>query len=164
MINVSFTGRPPNYDRITKRISRSAQPEKDDFVWLKKHGVTDIVNFRTMGVSGIDFDEKSVVEGLGMKYHNIPTHTMHPQVNQVLAFLKLADDITNNRGKLHIHCKAGADRTGLYSFIYKSLKNIGSRTKNIEEWLKHGLHQDRYPHLIPWAVNFVDNMKSCKLL
>ncbi len=35
-MNISFTGKPDNYAIIDKYVSRSAQPAKEDFVWLKK--------------------------------------------------------------------------------------------------------------------------------
>ena len=112
-----------------------------------------------MGVAGIDFDEELEVKKLGMNYHNIPTHTKNPKSFQVFDFLNLVDKITNNDGKVHIHCKAGADRTGMYSFIYKSVKNIGSLGENVMEWINRGYHLDLYPKLLPWAYNFVAKLK-----
>ncbi len=160
MQRVYFTSKPLNYAKINENISRSAQPAKEDFKWLKAHGVTDVINFRTMYVSSLDFDEKQVVESLGMKYHNIPTHTQKPNDVQVKTFLDLVDSITAKKGKAHIHCKAGADRTGMYSFIYKMMNNIGSSSENIKEWIRHGLHQDRYPSLISWAQDCVTRLKN----
>lgn len=162
MSMVSFTGMPSNYAKITDSVSRSAQPEKDDFTWLKNHGVTDVINFRKIGVAGVDFDEKTTVENLGMKYHNIPTHTRLPKESQVFEFLNLVDSITANDGKVHIHCKAGAERTGMYSFIYKTMKNIGTSSENIKEWLALGHHQNLYPNLIGWAKEFVTRLKQVK--
>ena len=120
---ISFKGMPHNYYKIDNTVSRSAQPQKEDFAWLKEQGVTDIINFRTMFVSGIDFDEKKVVESLGMKYHNIPTITAKPNDDNIKEFLDLTDTVCKNNGKLHLHCAAGADRTGMYSFIYKTIKD-----------------------------------------
>lgn len=160
MQRIYFTGKPLNYAQINENLSRSAQPAKDDFKWLKSHGVTDIINFRTMYITSLDFDEKNVVESLGMKYHNIPTHTTKPNDTQVKTFLNLVDKITAQNGKAHIHCKAGADRTGMYSFIYKMMKNIGSSSENIKEWIRLGLHQDRYPSLISWAQDCVKRLKN----
>ena len=54
---ISFKGMPSNYFKIDSILSRSAQPMANDFAWLKEQGVTDIVNFRTMVVSGLEFDE-----------------------------------------------------------------------------------------------------------
>lgn len=153
--NICFTGIPENYAKIDNYVSRSAQPKKDDFVWLKNHGVTDIVNFRTMSVPDIDFDEAELVRLLGMKYHSIPSISKYPQEQKVFDFLSVADKISARNGKLHIHCKQGADRTGMYSFIYKEYNHIGTQSENISEWIARGLHLDKYPDLIDWAKKFV---------
>lgn len=152
--------KPYNYSQIDNYVSRSAQPSQNDFLWLKQQGVTDVINFRTMTVAGIDFDEKSTVEGLGMKYHNIPTRTRHPQKEQVNIFLETVNNIINNNGKVHIHCMAGADRTGMYSFLYKMTKGLGTLKENIDEWLKMGHHQKLYPDLIPWTNNLLKQLKK----
>lgn len=156
---ITFTGKPNNYAKIDNVLSRSAQPNKEDFAWLKKQGVTDVVNFRTMFVAAIDFDEKEVVESLGMKYHNIPSITAKPQEKNVLEFLNLADNISKNNGKLHLHCQAGADRTGMYSFIYKSMKNIGDMTQNVQEWIQKGHNVAKYPDLIEQTKKIIEKIK-----
>ncbi len=157
---IYFTGKPSNYAQVTGKISRSAQPQKDDFKWLKNHGVTDVINFRTMRGTGVPFDEKNIVETLGMKYHSIPTHTQNPKDSQVRKFLNLVDSLTQNNKKVHIHCRAGADRTGMYAFIYKSIKHIGTEPENIKEWIAHGLNQKLYPNLIPWAKGCILRLKK----
>ena len=152
---VAFTGKPDNYGKINDSISRSAQPQKEDFVWLKEQGITDVVNFRTMEKEKIDFNEREVVESLGMKYHNIPSYTRNPSDKNIKRFLSLADKVTNNNGKMHIHCMAGADRTGMYAFIYKTVKNIGTMNENLNEWLDFGHHKNFFPDLVPWTKEYV---------
>lgn len=149
-----FKGKPNNYAKIDNVISRSAQPQKDDFLWLKNEGVTDIINFRTMVEPAQNFDEKTVVEGLGMKYHNIPSITSKPNEEKVGQFLNLVENIKSNGGKAHIHCKAGADRTGMYAFIYKNIKGIGTICENEKEWLNFGHNTKKFPDLISWAKKF----------
>lgn len=157
---VAFTGKPQNYKQIDKFVSRSAQPQKEDFQWLKENtGITDIVNFRTMSEFPIYFDEQEVVESLGMKYHNIPSSTRHPKEENISEFLKIIKDVKEKNGKVHIHCKAGADRTGMYSFIYKSLENIGTTAENVQEWIKMGHHITTFPDLIGWTKDFVKKLK-----
>ena len=160
--SITFQGIPKNYSKITNTLSRSAQPMKDDFTWLKEQGVTDIINFRTMTVSGVDFDEKELVEKLGMKYHNIPSITRSPKDENVLEFINLTKNIEESGGKLHIHCKAGADRTGMYSYIYKSIKGIGNRADNQREMLEMGHNTKLYPDLLPWVNRFIDNLLNKK--
>ncbi len=156
--NLIFKGKPENYAKIDYYLSRSAQPMRDDFIWLKNRGVTDIINFRTMHNPKLDFDEKTVVESLGMKYHNIPTTSAAPEENKIFAFLELIQSIKNNQGKAHLHCKAGADRTGMYSFIYKGVNKIGDIRQNEVEWLMHGHRQERYPEMISWAENILQKL------
>lgn len=159
-MKISFIGKPDNYAIIDNYVSRSAQPKKEDFVWLKKQGVTDIVNFRTMVAPALDFDESKVVQELGMKYHNIPSISKYPTEQNISTFLQLVDKISADNGKMHIHCKQGADRTGMYSFIYKAVKNIGTTSENTIEWIQKGLHLDRYPDLISWTLNFLKKYKQ----
>ena len=156
MLNaISFKGKPDNYKKIDNTVSRSAQPKAEDFKWLKEQGVTDVINFRTMYVSGIGFDEKSLVEQNGMKYHNIPSHTKTPNEQNIGKFLDIVDNVQKQDGKVHIHCKAGADRTGMYSWIYKQTHNLGSMKSNEKEMLEMGHHYNLYPNLINWIKNFL---------
>lgn len=153
---IFFKGKPANYKKIDNTLSRSAQPKEEDFKWLKEQGVTDVVNFRTMYVPGQDFDEKSVVEKNGMKYHNIPSYTRYPYEQNIGEFLDLVDDVQSRNGKVHIHCKAGADRTGMYSWIYKQKHNLGDMESNKKEMLEMGHHDKIYPDLIGWIENFLE--------
>ena len=157
---ISFLGQPKNYAVIDRYLSRSAQPEKEDLEWLKEKGVTDIFNFRTMTVSAINYDEQKEVEALGMKYHNIPSITKKPTEENVDTFLKEVEKVKQNGGKAHIHCKAGADRTGMYAFIYKMKHDLGSLPRNQAEWFEHGYHYKLYPEIMEWARNLVLKLKK----
>ena len=124
--NTLFKGKPNNYAKIDEHVSRSAQPLKEDLTWLKEQGITDVINFRTMYAPAVDFDEAEELKKLGIRYHNIPTVTMKPNEEKIHKFLNIINNVIENNGKAHIHCKAGADRTGMYAFIYKTVKNIGT--------------------------------------
>ncbi len=154
-VRLAFNGKPNNYLKIDEYVSRSAQPQKDDFKWLSEQGVTDVFNFRTMAVTGVDFDEKTEVERYGMRYHNIPSVTKLPKEENVDRFLKEVEEVKSREGKAHIHCKAGADRTGMYAFIYKSKQNIGNVVDNLKEWIALGHNKTRYPNLEDWACRLV---------
>ena len=156
ILAVAFKGKPQNYIKIDDTVSRSAQPQKADFLWLKQQGVTDIFNFRTMIKSGLDFDEQKEVESLGMKYHNIPSYTKNPNEKNIDRFLKEIDQVKSQGGKAHIHCKAGADRTGMYAFIYKAKEGIGSTIDNVKEWIELGHNKKLYPNLEDWTKKFVN--------
>ena len=161
--SMSFFARPKNYGVIDNYISRSAQPQKEDFLWLKENGVTDIINFRTMVAPETDFSEESVVKDLGMNYHNIPSETGNPKDVNVIRFLETVNQIKEKNGKAHIHCKAGADRTGMYAFIYKMLNGIGNLAENKAEWLNFGHHFKFYPNLMDWADSYVKKTLAKKI-
>ena len=65
-MKISFSGIPKKYIKIDNFVSRSAQPQKDDFAWLKEQGITDVINFRTRPNYGIDFNEEKEVKKLGI--------------------------------------------------------------------------------------------------
>ncbi len=156
---ICFKGKPANYLKIDDTASRSAQPMKEDFQWLKENGVTDIINFRTMTVSGLDFDEKTAVEENGMKYHTLPSYSKNPKEENVIKFLNIVDDVKKKGGKVHIHCKAGADRTGMYSLIYKQKNKLGDLVSNKSEMINLGHDNKRYPNLISWIENLLKKLK-----
>ena len=156
----TFKAKPQNYAKVDNYVSRSAQPQKEDFKWLKEQGVTDVINFRTMVVEGVDFDEEAEVVKQGMRYHNIPSRTKNPTEENVNKFLGLVEEIKNRSGKAHIHCKAGADRTGMYAFIYKMMKGLGTLAGNEREWLEHGHNTKLYPDLRNWAKNIIKTIKK----
>ena len=154
-----FKGEPNNYAKIDEHVSRSAQPLKEDLTWLKEQGITDVINFRTMYAPAVDFDEAEELKKLGIRYHNIPTITMKPNEEKIHKFLNIINDVIDNNGKAHIHCKAGADRTGMYAFIYKAVRNIGTVAENEAEWLKFGHNKKLYPNLQSWTKEFVKKLK-----
>lgn len=147
---------PQNYKRIDNFLSRSAQINKNNIEWLKRDGVTDVINFRTMTVPDISFNEKKCVLSKGMNYHNIPSVSKYPSEQNVGKFLNILEGIKQNGGRAHIHCKQGADRTGLYSYIYEMLNNIGSKAENITECINHHWHRGKYPTMLEWADKFID--------
>lgn len=152
--------KPENYKQIDKYLSRSAQPTLKELKWLKKQGVTDVVNLRTMEVPDIDYNEAEAVKKLGMKYHNIPSVSMYPKKENVGKFLDIVEGAKQNGGKVHVHCKEGADRTGMFSYIYERLNNIGTIKENLQELIDYHWHKNKYPYLNEWAETFVGMFKK----
>ena len=149
-----FAKRPRNYQKIDEFVSRSAQPQKNNIKWLKKHGVTDVINFCHEGDIKT-YNEQALVENFGMRYYNIPTDPYYPSERRVGQFLNLVEGIKKNGGKVHIHCKAGADRTGMYSWIYKQKHGIGEMQENEREMIKMGHDNISFPWLINWIKEYL---------
>lgn len=155
MFGITLPHKPNNYKKIDETVSRSAQPVKSGIKWLKKHGVTDVINFRYSTAKELGFDEKALVEQNGMRYHNIPTDAEHPSERKIGQFLDLVEGIKERGGKVHIHCMAGADRTGMYSWIYKQKHGLGDMDENRQEMIKMGHDNIRYFGLIDWITNYL---------
>ena len=113
-----------------------------------------------MFVESVDFSEEAEVKRAGMIYHKIPSRTNSRTKENIMDFLKIIEGIKAKGGKAHIHCKARADRTGMYAFIYKALNKIGTLAENEKEWLDRGHNTIRYPNLRVWAKNFIKSLKK----
>ena len=156
-----LTSKPDNFKQIDKYLSRSAQPMEENLKWLKDQGVTDIINFRNM--SKFDFDEAEYVQKLGMNYHSMPSVTKFIKKENVEEFLNILEKVKSKNGKVSIHCDHGADRTGMFSYIYERLNNIGTQKDNLEELTKHRWHKEKYPNLVQWAEDIIDTFKKDKV-
>ena len=151
---------PENYRKVDNILSRSAQINESNIPWLKQEGVTDVVNFRTMTSPAIDFDEGEALKAYGINYHRIPSISRAPTEANVGKFLDIVENVKARNGKVHIHCKQGADRTGMYAYIYEALNKIGSHGRRMVELFKHGYHYELYPDLIDQADKFVKHFKA----
>jgi len=148
---IIYDNRPSNFGVISKTVSCSAQPSVKNLMWLKENGYTDVINFRTTIDNEQDFNEKEMAKKIGLKYHWLPTNAERPTILNVMKFLNVVRRINNRGGKVLLHCKAGADRTGMYVFLYKTKNHINTTSNNIEEWKSRGHHYILYPHMITWA-------------
>ena len=149
--------KPNNYKQIDSCLSRSAQPLQENLKWLKEQGVTDIINLRNM--SKDKFDEGRYVKDLGMNYHSIPSVTKFIKNENAEEILDVIESVKHKGGKVHIHCDHGSDRTGLISYVYERLNNIGTPKDNVEELKEHNWQKNKYPDLIQWAEDIIDNLK-----
>jgi len=127
----------PNFGRVTDNLYRGGQPTAKGFDSLHDMGIGMIVNFRN------DRDEIAVekrqVESLGMKYVGIPWSANHrPSSAQIAEFLDLVR--ANPDTKIFVHCRRGADRTGVMIASYRIAVEHESTTEAISEM--HRFHYD----------------------
>ena len=110
-----------NFDKVDGRVYRGAQPADEGFRYLAKIGVKTVLDLR-------ESDERSAAEertvtGLGMKYVNVPMTGLAPpteaEITRILALLE-----SESTGPVFVHCKRGADRTGVViaAYLIDSLK------------------------------------------
>ncbi len=106
----------PNFGRVTENLYRGGQPTSDGFNELRAMGMEMIVNFRDDRAEMAT--EKHQVESLGIKYVGIPwSANHHPSSAQIVEFLDLVR--ANPKTKIFVHCRRGADRTGVMIAAYR---------------------------------------------
>jgi len=106
----------PNFGRVTDTLYRGGQPALAGFSTLQAMGVGIVVNFRDEGAEMAT--EKRQVESLGIEYIGIPwSGHDEPSSVQVVKFLDLIR--ANPKTKIFVHCRRGADRTGVMVAAYR---------------------------------------------
>ncbi|MBI4455150.1 MAG: tyrosine-protein phosphatase [Acidobacteria bacterium] len=104
----------PRFHTVTKDLYRGGQPSQVGFHLLKEKGVKTVINFRPEGDQ-----EKDVVKKLGMKYVHIPLNSRRlvADDDSIQTFLRILTDPGNY--PIFVHCRRGADRTGLMVGMYR---------------------------------------------
>ncbi len=99
------------------RVVRSAQPTSHLPEWIREYGIRSILNLR--GGSAADWWYEAEVKtalGGGVTFYDFPiSATKRPSRRELLV---LIDTLRSCTYPLLIHCKSGADRTGLASALY----------------------------------------------
>ena len=104
-----------NFGRVSGTYYRGAQPEGRDYEDLAAAGVKSVINLTS---DDADASEKTMVEGAGMKYFQIPMTTHQPPTAaQLSAFLKIVND--PDRQPVYVHCVGGRHRTGVMTAVYR---------------------------------------------
>ena len=127
----------------------SGQPTAEAFAKLKSEGVTTVINLRTdsemSNRENIPFDERAVMDSLGMKYIHIPLGGPDSPYNNE-ALIKFANALKDADGKVLLHCTSGRRDSYMYAAYLVQYK-IFSPNKAIEyakavnfgEWPLEGL-------------------------
>jgi tyrosine-protein phosphatase SIW14 len=120
----------PNFGRVTDTLFRGGQPTSAGLSALRDMGVGLVINFRDEPEQMAA--EKPEVESLGMKYVGIPwSGHDEPSNSQVAQFLDLIR--ANPSTKIFVHCRRGADRTGVMIAAYRIAVEHGSVSQAVSE-------------------------------
>ncbi len=156
MFGLVLSKRPHNYKVVDNVLSRSAMPTSErNMKWLKKHGFTDIINFRESGSLYHGGRERELAEKYGIRYHHIPTDVKNMNEQQVAQFLDIVEGVENQGGRVDIHCRFGRDRTGAYTWIYKQKHGIGEMYENEQEMRSMGHDSAELPLLVNWVKDYL---------
>ena len=162
-----------NFAIVDDKVIRSNHLGNFHLTKLKKNGLRSIVNLRGGQQFAQNAFEKEFCQNNKVKYYNIPlASTQWPSKH---ALLKLIDIFENADSKMLIHCKSGADRTGLVVGIYLiwKLKVSGQEAKkNLSIRFLHWKHGkkgilgeffDYYDETSDGTVDFSEWVKVCYL-
>jgi protein tyrosine/serine phosphatase len=99
------------------RVIRSAQPTTQLPTWIRQYGLRSILNLRGGSHADWWYDaEVKAAEAGGVCFYDFPlSATKRPTRRELLV---LIDTLESCSYPLLIHCKSGADRTGLASALY----------------------------------------------
>jgi len=127
---------------------------------LKSMGVIVVVNLRhdEDEVEG----EQHVVEGLGMRYVAIPVSGMStPTYEQVAEFLRLF--VGQPRGTVFVHCRRGADRTGVIIAAYRIAFDGWATEQALDEMKEFHFAYLLYPNMVSYVRSFPRALKELPL-
>lgn len=134
----------PNFGRVSDSLFRGAQPTSQGYSALQGMGVSMVVNFRNEKDEMAS--EQREVESAGMKYVGIPwSGSDEPSNKQVAEFLDLVR--ANPGTKIFVHCKAGADRTGVMVAAYRIALEHKAVSEAVAEMHQYHYHAFFLPHL-----------------
>ena len=104
-----------NVARVSPTLYRGGQPTAEGYQKLKAMGVRTIINLRRFHSS------RDAAEAAGLNYVAIPLHaslgSTPPNEDEVRRFFETVLD--PDQQPVYVHCKRGADRTGVMSALYR---------------------------------------------
>ena len=103
-----------NFARVSPTLYRGAQPKREGYAQLKSIGVRTVVNLRS---GSDDADDARPARKAGLNYVSIPCQAASIGDDQVIPFLRVVTDPANQ--PVFVHCRRGADRTGLAVAAYR---------------------------------------------
>src|SRR5262245_31918745 len=126
----------PNFHQFNENFYRGSLPQSGGLKKLSELGIKTIINLR--GASEETRKQQAEAEASGMRYFNIPLSSIgRPKDHEVERALAIIDAREN--WPVFVHCKRGADRTGVIIAIYRILRNQWTAEQAIDEAKRFGM-------------------------
>ena len=160
-VELRTDARLPNLYQVSPVLYRSAQPGIDGLEILnqqlaRRYGmpmeIKTVISLRNNAGDG------TLVKPVGVRYEQIRFDTWHVKDEDVKRFLQLVRDPKNQ--PVLLHCKHGADRTGMMVAIYRIVEQGWSKEAAIAEMTQGGFGF----HPI-WSnlIRYIENMDTLTL-
>lgn len=120
----------PNLHKVSDDLYRGAQPTAEGIERLKALGVKTIINLRSSDT------DKGLSIPPGIAYERIPMTAWRPNDPDVVRFLQIVTD--ESRLPAFVHCRRGADRTGMMVAIYRIAVQDWDKEQAIAEMTQGG--------------------------
>lgn len=109
-----------NFFQVDQNVYRGAQPTEDGIKYLAQIGVKTVIDLRSADERSES--EESMVTAAGMRYVNVPmtglTAPTDAEISRILGILE-GNHSGGDQGAVFVHCKRGADRTGVVIASYR---------------------------------------------
>lgn len=138
-----------NFEQINGSILRGGLPSDANLKLLAQAGVKTILDLRMEG-GGAEHEE-IVVKSLGMEYIHIPLGFTSPEHQDMVKAVKVLANSTDK--PVFVHCRQGADRTGMVVGLYRRLAQSWDFNKTYSEMRKH--------HFKPFLISMKKVVEDC---
>jgi protein tyrosine/serine phosphatase len=132
-----------NFYQVDQNVYRGAQPTDDGFKYLAKIGVKTVIDLREADQRAKS--EETAVTAAGMKYINVPMTGLTPpseaQISSILGILE------GGSGAVFVHCKRGADRTGVVIASYRIDHDGWDNAQALKEAKERGMARFQFPRM-----------------
>jgi protein tyrosine/serine phosphatase len=122
-----------NFAKVSDALYRGGQPDAKGFAALGAMGARTVVSLRTFDT------DRSLLRGLGMQYIHISFKAGHPEDEDVVAFLKVVGDPSNE--PVFVHCNWGTDRCGMMTAVYRVVVEGWDRKRALDEMHAMGFNE-----------------------
>ena len=133
----SHNDRVPNLQKVDDHVYRGAQPSDEGFKDLAALGIKTVIDLRQIGEHSQEAEQR-IVTDLGMHYVSIPMKGLsEPKDSLVAAVQAIFNDPA--QGPVFVHCKRGADRTGMVVAVYRISHDGWDNKKALDEAKSYGM-------------------------
>lgn len=149
-----------NYHHVDDILTRGAKPTEAQILELQKHGYKHIISFCTnYGAATTSYNElpkeAEWAREAGIDFHWLPFSSKNtPSKKNIKKFFDITDKARMNNERVFVHCRHGADRTGVFSAMYKIRNYNTDLCDAIKEMFEYGHDANGNKNLIPFLADF----------